>query len=114
MNAIQLYRTVEHLKKTAGIPNPFVANKTDIAGLQQEVGELRLHIAVLYRLLLTKGFFTEAEVQSLIDSIDLADGNADGQFDGDPVTGVPIAEDPADITYPEIRTKTDPAIVLPP
>ena len=36
------------------------------------MGELRLLVAVLYRLLLTKGQFTEGEINTLIASLDAA------------------------------------------
>jgi hypothetical protein len=105
---LRLYQTVEwveQMKRAAATPNPFAVKQADIGALQQEIGELRLHIAVLYRLLLTKDLITEAEIHDLISSLDLADGKPDGQFDGDPVSGISVAMHPAEEpTYPEIRT----------
>jgi hypothetical protein len=96
--------TVEHWKKASRIPNPFTAQKSDIEALQQQVGELRLQVAVLYRLLLSKGLLTETEIQDLLKELDLADGKADGQFDGDPISGISVADHPAEEpVYPEIR-----------
>jgi len=98
-------KTVEQMKKAAGIPNPFAPKQADVEALQQKVGELRLQVAVLYRLLLTKGLITDAEIHELLESLDQADGKADGQFDGDPISGISVATHPTEeITYPEIRT----------
>lgn len=101
----QTIRTVENLQKAALIPNPFAPKQADIEALQQEVGELRLHVAVLYRLLLTKGLLTKDEIHDLMNSLDQADGKDDGQFAGDPVSGVSVATHPAEEPeYPDIRT----------
>lgn len=101
----EIQRNVEHLRKAATIPNPFAAKHADIETLQQEVGELRLLVAVLYRLLLTKGQVTETEVHALISSLDAADGKRDGRFTGDAVSGNPqVATPPAeDNGMPKIR-----------
>jgi hypothetical protein len=92
LQVAETIKTVKHLKKSAGIPNSFAAQKSDIQALQLEVGVLRLQVAVLYQLLQTKGLFTQAEIQKVLESLDLADGKADGQFDGDPISGRSIAD----------------------
>ena len=98
-----IQRSVEQLRKAATTPNPFTAKQADIVTLQQEVGELRLLVAVLYRLLLTKGQFTEGEINSLIASLDASDGSRDGQFQGDAVTGTPEVEPVEENGMPKIR-----------
>jgi hypothetical protein len=98
-HSLQLAETIQnvkHLKKAAGIPNSFAAQKSNIEALQLELGVLRLQVAVLYQLLLTKGLFTQADIQEMLESLDLADGKADGQFDGDPISGISVANNPAE------------------
>lgn len=80
-------RSLEHLRKSASTPNPFAPKQADIETLQAEVGELRLLVAVLYRLLLDKGQCTETEIQALLSTLDIADGKRDGAFHGDAVSG---------------------------
>jgi hypothetical protein len=98
-----IQRNVEQLRKASLTPNPFAAKQADVLTLQQEVGELRLLVAVLYRLLLTKGQFTEGEINKLIASLDASDGNRDGQFQGDPVAGTPKVEPVEENGMPKIR-----------
>ena len=104
----EIQRSVEQLRKAATVPaapNPFAAKQADVETLQQEVGELRLLVAVLYRLLLTNGQFTETEVHALISSLDASDGKRDGQFAGEAVSGTPIVAPPEDENpFPKIRT----------
>ncbi len=85
-------RSLEHLRKASSIPNPFAAKQADIKTLQKEVGELRLLVAVLYRLLLDKGTCTEAEIHTLLSTLDIADGKRDGAFHGDAVSGQPVVK----------------------
>lgn len=100
----EIQRDVERLRKNAATPNPFAPKQADIEALQQEVGELRLLVAVLYRLVLDKGQASEAEIHALLGSLDAADGQRDGQFNGDPVTGIAKPEPPPDENpFPKIR-----------
>ena len=79
------------LKRLRHTPtNPFAAQKSDVDALQREVGELRLLVAVLYRVLLDQGQCNEAEIHALISRLDLADGKRDGTFQGDAVSGQPV------------------------
>jgi hypothetical protein len=48
----------------------------------RENGELKLHLAALTRLLVAKGVLTRQELAELADSIDRADGQADGRYTG--------------------------------
>src|SRR5688500_18807861 len=57
------------------------------ARLRAENGELKLYLAVLFRLLVAKGAATADEVRSLVRVVDESDGRADGTFQGDVVSG---------------------------
>ena len=57
-------QSLQHLRKTVATPNPFAPKQGDVEALQREVGELRLLVAVLYRLLLDKGQCSETEVNA--------------------------------------------------
>jgi hypothetical protein len=101
-----IQRSVDHLRAAAQRPSPFAPQQADIKALQQEVGELRLLTAVLYRLLLDKGHLLEPDVHALIASLDAADGRRDGAFQGDPVSGEArsSSEPPEDDNpFPKIR-----------
>lgn len=100
-----IQKSVEHLRRAASTPNPFAAKQADIETLQQEVGELRLLVAVLYRLLLDQRQFELNDVLAQLSALDASDGKRDGQFCGDAVTGSPqVASEPADDhPFPNIR-----------
>lgn len=85
-------QSLQHLRKTVATPNPFAPKQGDVETLQREVGELRLLVAVLYRLLLDKGHCNETEVNALLSSLDIADGKRDGAFHGDAVSGQPLVK----------------------
>jgi hypothetical protein len=85
-------QSLQHLRKAAATPNPFVPKQADVETLQREVGELRLLVAVLYRLLIDKGQCSETEVNALLSTLDLADGRRDGAFHGDAVSGQPLVK----------------------
>jgi hypothetical protein len=85
-------QSLQHLRKTVATPNPFAPKQADIEVMQREVGELRLLVAVLYRLLLDKGHCNETEVNALLSSLAIADGKRDGAFQGDAVSGAPLVE----------------------
>lgn len=51
--------------------------------LRAEIGELKLYLAVVIRLLVAKGVVTKEDLARLVDVIDRSDGSADGQFSGD-------------------------------
>ncbi|MCX7006315.1 MAG: hypothetical protein NTY53_03545 [Kiritimatiellaeota bacterium] len=54
----------------------------EIARLQAENDELRLYLAALVRLLVTKGVVTPGEIKQCVDAIDSADGARDGRYSG--------------------------------
>jgi hypothetical protein len=53
--------------------------------LEEENDELRLYLAAVVRLLMTKGLVSRNEMQEFVEAIDAEDGAADGRFDG-PIT----------------------------
>jgi hypothetical protein len=100
----EIQKDLEHLRKASYKPNPFTAKQADIETLQQEVGELRLLVAVLYRLILDKGLAAETDIHALLSALDSSDGNRDGAFHGDAVTGSPRVEPPEpENPFPKIR-----------
>ncbi len=53
-----------------------------IARLQGEVDEMRLYLAALVRLLVSKGLVTQEEIKRFVDVIDAEDGASDGRYGG--------------------------------
>lgn len=102
----RIEKSIEYIRKAAATPNPFAPKQADVEDLQSEVAQLRLLVAVLYRLVLDKQVASETEIHALLSELDSADGKRDGGFQGDPVTGVPIvASEPPeeDNPLPRIR-----------
>ena len=54
-----------------------------LAALETENGELKLYLAVLVRLLISKEVFHKEEFHRLAEVIDTEDGMPDGQYEGD-------------------------------
>ena len=50
--------------------------------LSRENAELKLYLAAVVRLLVTKQVITRAELTGIVEAIDRADGRADGQMQG--------------------------------
>ena len=55
------------------------ASARRIEALQAECDELKLYVAALISLLITKGLATQEDVASIVDAIDMEDGVADGK-----------------------------------
>lgn len=53
-----------------------------ITRLMRENAEMKLHLVALTRLLLSKGVLTPEELAKWVDSVDRADGQADGRYAG--------------------------------
>ncbi len=51
--------------------------------LQAENDELRLYLAAVIRILVSKRVVTQAEMRQIVDAIDAEDGTVDGKFSGD-------------------------------
>ena len=54
----------------------------DIRNLQAENDELRLYLATVVRLLISKGIVTREEMKQAVDAIDAEDGTRDGKYKG--------------------------------
>lgn len=50
--------------------------------LQMENDELRLYLAAIVRLLISKGVFTKDEMRRVVDAVDAEDGMRDGRYRG--------------------------------
>jgi hypothetical protein len=59
-----------------------MASSLPIKELQKENDELKLYIAALVRIMVTKGVMTQDELKQMIDTIDTQDGSKDGTFSG--------------------------------
>jgi len=53
-----------------------------LARLQAENDELRLYLAAVIRILISKRVVTQSEVKQIVDAIDAEDGTVDGKFTG--------------------------------
>jgi hypothetical protein len=58
-----------------------------ISQLHEENAELKLYVAVLARMLITKGICSVQELSALLDSVDREDGRPDGKLTGRPLPG---------------------------
>ena len=59
------------------------ATAEEIEQLASENEELRLFVAVIFRVLVRKGIIPAAELREWVDALDAEDGDADGSFRGD-------------------------------
>jgi hypothetical protein len=55
----------------------------ELRRLHAENDELRLYLAAVIRVLISKRVVTQAEIRQIVDAIDAEDGTADGKFSGD-------------------------------
>lgn len=74
---------LQHLARQLRDGNRFdhdvARNLNDLA---RENAELKLYLAAVVRLLVAKGIVTPAELATVVDTIDQADGKADGGLSG--------------------------------
>jgi hypothetical protein len=61
----------------------------EISRLRDENNELKLYVAAVLRLLVSKGIASNEEIQSLVRAIDVVDGIPHGRYEG----GVGISEE---------------------
>jgi polyhydroxyalkanoate synthesis regulator phasin len=54
----------------------------DIERLQAENDEMRLYLATVVRLLVSKGIVSQEEIRRVVDAIDAEDGTRDGRYKG--------------------------------
>ncbi|MDB5345669.1 MAG: hypothetical protein JWP89_4046 [Schlesneria sp.] len=55
---------------------------SDTKDLQEEIGKLKLYIAVIFRLLVSKGIVDRDELYELVEQIDEEDGRSDDSHSG--------------------------------
>ena len=83
MDVAECEKMIEELYREATRKNRINHSQDDrIAELEKENGELKLYLAVLFRVLVSKEVFDLEEFRRLVEVIDREDGKADGQFDG--------------------------------
>ena len=56
--------------------------KDDFERLQAENDELRLYLAAIVRLLISKGLVSQEEMRQVVDAVDAEDGSHDGRYRG--------------------------------
>ncbi|MDP6543211.1 MAG: hypothetical protein QGH60_04420 [Phycisphaerae bacterium] len=78
------------------------AGSEHVAELLEDIGELKLAMATLINVLISKGAVTEAELLAQAEIIDAMDGEADGQFSGHVQPDGKVAPD-----KPRARTSLD-------
>ncbi len=62
--------------------NASAESPDQIKMLQDENDELRLYLAALVRILVSKGIITPEQLKQVVDTIDTEDGAADGKHSG--------------------------------
>lgn len=62
-------------------------NISNTAGLRGEVAELRLYMATILKILISRGFLTSEEFTRIAKIVDGFDGIVDGRFDGELTSG---------------------------
>ena len=50
--------------------------------LRRENAELKLYLASVIRMLVSKGMITEEELSAVVDAVDAEDGRLDGRYEG--------------------------------
>ena len=74
---------IQQLKyKIASAQNKNVSQDQIIKELITEHAQMKLYLASIVRLLLSKGGISKAELEVMIDAIDAQDGKTDGMFHG--------------------------------
>jgi hypothetical protein len=76
-------------------------HSTDTASLQAEIDQLRLYVAVLFRLLVARGAFTVEEAQRLAGELETASGEPGGAAGRDVVSGAELP--PKENPFQELR-----------
>ena len=80
-------RAVRHAGAASTQSGELEVNENSTGDLERQIYELRLYVASLYRLLVSKGIATQKEVQDMIEKTDSEDGAVDGEFYGDVSNG---------------------------
>ncbi len=75
-NLLKLARENSRLRQTGD------SQASRVARLEQENDELKLYLASIVRLMVTKGVFSKEELARVVELVDASDGAADGKFGG--------------------------------
>ena len=59
-----------------------MSQDSKIDALLSENAELKLYLASVIRLLVTKGIIAQAELAAVVEKLDAEDGSVDGKYDG--------------------------------
>lgn len=78
-----LNKEVDRLKQSAPSPAHTESMQAQLDHLRAENGELRLYIAVLFRVMKLKGIIGRDELVDLLKQIDIEDGKSDKSLAGD-------------------------------
>lgn len=74
---------INRLKRSLdGAARKDLSQDRKIAALEEENSELKLYLASVVRLLVSKGVVAEDELRSMVEAIDGEDGSADGKGRG--------------------------------
>jgi hypothetical protein len=74
---------IDRLKRRLEMQAPPPAESLRLTG---EINELKLYIAAIFRVLVTKKIVSQHELKDLIHAIDQEDGKIDNAFEGDPTS----------------------------
>ena len=76
-------RDIEELKRELrGSFNKDMSQDKKIDALISQNAELKLYLASIIRLLLTKGVIGPDELKAIVEKLDAQDGSVDGNYDG--------------------------------
>lgn len=80
----QQAREIEQLKRALAASGGATERREadEISRLRDENNELKLYVAAVLRLLVSKGIASHEEIQSLVRAIDAGDGTPDGRYEG--------------------------------
>ena len=77
-------RDINHLRGQISLSvRKDMSQDEQIQALAAENAELKLYMAVIVRLLVSKGLVTSSELEAMVTAVDAEDGTVDGKFDGD-------------------------------
>ena len=69
-------------REMAGVFRNDMSQDEKMEVLVRENAELKLYLAAVVRLLLSKGTIAKAELETMVEALDAEDGSSDGKFDG--------------------------------
>ena len=76
-------RDIERLKRRLETKPSYSVEPAELQRLTAEVNELKLYIATIFRVLVSKRIVSQVELHELIEAVDREDGKADRAFHGD-------------------------------